>query len=157
MLVRHAKSDWLDMTLSDFDRPLSEHGLASAPEMAERLAAQNLIPEYAVVSPALRAKTTAGIFSQKLNITDVSYIPQIYEASYKTLLKIINQLPAEYHFVALFGHNPGLSELLFNLSDEHHDMPTCAVAVLSFEFDTWDMISAGTATIEFYDYPKNGQ
>jgi phosphohistidine phosphatase SixA len=36
-LIRHAKSDWENPLLRDFDRPLSERGLRIAPQMANLL------------------------------------------------------------------------------------------------------------------------
>ena len=36
LLIRHAKSDWGDFSLPDFDRPLNERGKRDAPEMAQR-------------------------------------------------------------------------------------------------------------------------
>ena len=35
-LLRHAKSSWKDLSLSDFDRPLNNRGKRDAPIMAER-------------------------------------------------------------------------------------------------------------------------
>jgi phosphohistidine phosphatase len=156
MIVRHAKSDWGDPDLSDFDRPLNSRGKQAAPEMAERLLKKSIIPQYLLSSPALRAKTTAGIFAHTLSLAGPAFNSSIYDASYTTLLKIVNGLPDAYQFVALFGHNPGMSDLLDKLSGENYDMPTCAVAIMDFELDEWKMISTGTGVLVYYDYPKNG-
>lgn len=43
-LVRHAKSDWKDRSLSDIDRPLNKRGIRDAPLMAERLKKKVFIP-----------------------------------------------------------------------------------------------------------------
>lgn len=155
MIVRHAKSDWGNAGLSDFDRPLNHRGLKTAPEMAYRLQKKGLIPQYLLSSPALRARTTAGIFAETLNLAGPSYNQSIYEASYPSLLRIINTLPDAYHFVALFGHNPGLSDLLYQLTGQMYDMPTCAVAIVDFELEWWKEVSAGTGSVSYYDYPKN--
>jgi phosphohistidine phosphatase len=156
MIVRHAKSDWDDARLSDFDRPLNHRGFKSAPEMATRLLNKGIVPQYLLSSPALRAKTTANLFAQTLKLAEPSYNKAIYEASYPTLLKIVNSLPDAYDFVAMFGHNPGVSDLMYNLSGEIYDMPTCTVAIVSFELDSWKMVSAGIGTVTYYDYPKSG-
>ena len=37
LLVRHAKSDWGNPALEDFERPLNERGKRDAPAMAKRL------------------------------------------------------------------------------------------------------------------------
>lgn len=156
MLVRHAKSDWDDPSLKDFDRPLNRRGLANAPLMADRLIHKHLVPQYVVSSPALRAKTTAKLFTQQMGLVEPAYNEDIYEASYPTLLNIVNQLPDEYDFVALFGHNPGMGQLIYKLSGQSYDIPTCAVTVISFDVESWEMISADTGKVEYYDYPKNG-
>ncbi|RKR85233.1 phosphohistidine phosphatase [Mucilaginibacter gracilis] len=156
MIVRHAKSDWDDASLSDFERPLNHRGKQAAPDMAARLLKDGIIPQYLLSSPALRAKTTADIFAKTLGLAQPSYNKAIYEASYPTLLNMVNNLPNAYNFVAIFRHNPGLSNLLFNLTGELYDMPTCTVAIIDFEFDFWNMVSADTGTITYYDYPKNG-
>jgi phosphohistidine phosphatase len=155
MIVRHAKSDWGDAQLADFDRPLNHRGFISAPQMAEKLLKKKLIPQYMVSSPALRAKTTANIFADKLGLKEPAYDRAIYEAHYADLLKVINNLPDTYDFVALFGHNPGMSDLIYGLTGDVADMPTCAVAVISFNTDEWATISGDTGRIEYYDYPKN--
>lgn len=154
MIVRHAKSDWDDHNLSDFDRTLSHRGEKDAPEMAKRLLKKDIIPEYIVSSPALRAKTTAKIFAKTLDLAKPEYNESIYEADYSTLLSVVNGLPDDYDFVAIFGHNPGLSQLLYGLTHKMHDMQTCAVAVISFDFDSWKMVSGDTGTLKYYDYPK---
>lgn len=156
MLVRHAKSDWGDMQLPDFDRPLNHRGLKTAPEMAERLLSKCIVPQYLISSPALRAKTTANIFADILGLAEPKYNQNIYEAHYSDLLKVVNLLPDSYGFVAMFGHNPGLSDLIYNLTNNLTDMPTCAIAVISFDTDSWAMVSGGTGSVSYYDYPKNG-
>ncbi|EHQ24580.1 putative phosphohistidine phosphatase, SixA [Mucilaginibacter paludis DSM 18603] len=156
MIVRHAKSDWDNAGISDFDRPLNHRGFKSASEMAQRLHKKGIVPQYLLSSPALRARTTASIFAETLNLAGPSYNQSIYEANYPALLHIINNLPDAYQFVALFGHNPGLSDLLYNLTGQIYDMPTCAIAVVDFDIDSWKEVSGGTGNISYYDYPKNG-
>jgi phosphohistidine phosphatase len=156
MIVRHAKSDWDDTSLSDFDRTLNHRGKKAAPDMADRLLKKNIIPQYILSSPAVRAKTTANIFAKTLGLAEPSYNRSIYEASYPTLLKIVNGLPDAYDFVALFGHNPGFSDLLYQLTGQMYDMPTCAVAIVDFDLESWKLVSGDTGSISFYDYPKNG-
>jgi phosphohistidine phosphatase len=155
MLVRHAKSDWGDAQLADFDRPLNSRGLKSAPEMAIRLLKKGIVPQYLLSSPALRAKTTAKIFADTLGLAEPDYERSIYEARYADLLKVINQLPEDYDFIALFGHNPGMSDLLYGLTGDMADMPTCAVAVISFNVSEWGMIGGDSGRVTYYGYPKS--
>lgn len=156
MLIRHAKSDWSHAGLSDYDRPLNERGKKNAPEMASRLKEKGLIPEHIVSSGAKRAKSTAKIFAEKLNIQEIEYDERIYAASEYDLLRVINDLPDRYAFVAVFGHNPTITELSNHLADAYlSNIPTCGLAFIEFPLDTWAEISGGTGKLILYDYPKN--
>ena len=53
-LIRHAKSDWSDNTLKDFDRGLNARGLKDAPFIGKFLKNKNIIPDLIISSPALR-------------------------------------------------------------------------------------------------------
>ena len=55
ILVRHAKSDWNDPFLSDFERTLNSRGMQDAPEMAKRFMNRGVMPELIITSPAVRA------------------------------------------------------------------------------------------------------
>lgn len=159
LIVRHAKSDQNNASLNDFDRPLNDRGHKNAPEMAERLIKQDLIPQQIVSSPALRALSTAHYFADTLGITRDKIIKEenIYEASATTLLKIINGFDEQSDFTALFGHNPGLSEIAEQLTGnpELYNLPTTGMALIEFPVDQWSMVSRGTGKLLLYDYPKN--
>ncbi|MBC8051735.1 MAG: histidine phosphatase family protein [Sphingobacteriaceae bacterium] len=158
LLVRHAKSDWNSEAQSDFDRPLNKRGQKDAPEMAERLLNKHIIPQLIVSSPALRAFTTAKHFADALGIdkTQIQLEPAIYEASADTLLNIINGLDNKYDFIALFGHNPGITNLALNLCDTQvFDFPTCGMMLIEFPFEDWKLISKDTGEEKLYDFPKS--
>ncbi len=158
-IVRHAKSDWGDFSLKDFDRPLSERGHKNAPEMAQRFLKKDLTPELIVSSPALRAITTAKYFAVEWEIEPASIKSKeaIYEANTKTLLDVINGLDNGFQKIALFGHNPGLTDLLNYLTNDFQvSMSTCSVALIEFPFDDWKLISEHTGDLVVFDYPKSG-
>lgn len=158
LLVRHAKSDWGDIKLSDFDRPLNSRGEKNAPEMAKRLLKRGKIPQQIVSSPAMRALTTARYFAKELGIdkSEIVKEPEIYEALTSTLINVINDLDNRYTFTALFGHNPGMTDLVSSLCNKDlYNIPTCGMVLIQFPFDDWNLVGAGTGEIVFYDYPKN--
>ena len=62
LLIRHAKSDWGDFSLPDFDRPLNERGKRDAPVMAQRLLDKKITIDAFVSSPAKRAKKNSQSF-----------------------------------------------------------------------------------------------
>lgn len=140
--------------MSDFERPLTDSGIHDAGFMAKQLKKAELIPEYILTSSALRTKMTADVIAKTLAITPTGFDKNIYEAGIGTLLKIVNQLPDNYSFVALVGHNPGISQLLYELTGEMRDMPTAAAALIGFDFDEWEMVYGNTGQLAWYDSPK---
>ena len=158
LLIRHAKSDWGDLMLSDFERPLNHRGEINAPEMAKRLAKRELFPQQFISSPALRAITTAKYFAKELHINSADIIQEkdIYDALTNSLLEVVNNLDESSNFTALFGHNPGITELINYLSNQEiSHLPTCGMALIKFPFDQWKMVSSGTGELVFFDFPKN--
>ena len=57
-LLRHAKSDWDDMTLRDFDRTLNDRGRRGAEAMGAHLRRMGWHCDAALASPAARVKRT---------------------------------------------------------------------------------------------------
>lgn len=156
LLIRHAKATQ-DTGYADFERPLKQSGLQDAAVMAGRLQAHSLVPQFMVASPALRTLSTANVFSQHLSIPTAEEIKGIYEADQDELVDIVSQLPDNYDFIALVGHNPGMGQLLYHLTGEVHDVPTCATALIDFDTDTWAAISANSGKLTYYDFPKDPQ
>ena len=158
LLIRHAKSDWDNAGLTDFNRPLNRRGNANAPEMACRMLNEQIIPDLIVSSPALRAITTAKYFAEtwRIDKAKIQHESSIYEANVKSLLAVVNQLENQFKLVALFGHNPGLTDFANYLSDANiYNMPTCSIVIIKFPFDNWNEISAETGKVMLFDYPKS--
>jgi len=157
IITRHAKSDWGDAGLSDFDRPLNKRGRQDAPDMAKRLMAKGVVPDAIVSSDALRAKSTASLFNKTLKISDGTTLKhEIYHAPVKDLLMVINTLNDQWQTVMLVGHNPGLSELVGYLSGNDIELVTSAQAAVAFEFESWAHVSKDTGKLLWHDFPKNG-
>lgn len=158
LIVRHAKSDWGDIDLRDFDRPLNDRGFKSADTMGERLLSKGIKPDLIVSSPAVRAITTCKIITNKLGLEEKLIVidKSIYEARTDKLLAIVNDLDNKHHLVALFGHNNSVTDLTVYLSDaDIFNIPTCGMVLIDFPFDDWKMVSKSNGTINFYDYPKS--
>jgi phosphohistidine phosphatase len=154
LLIRHAKATH-ENGFKDFERPLVDRGLHDAANMAARLKENGDIPQILISSPALRTLATANIFSQHLNLPQAQTNMDIYEAGEKTLVNAVNSLPADYDFIGLVGHNPGISQLLYYFAGQMLDVPTCAVMLITFDTDNWAEVSFGTGHLAYFDYPKN--
>jgi phosphohistidine phosphatase len=153
LLVRHANA-LHKSTEGDFERQLSPTGLKEALLMANKVKEAGHVPQLIISSEAARAKATAIIFADTLGLPAPQTQMAIYDGNEKKLLNIINKFPDETDNIALVGHNPDISNLLFLLTGKHVDVPTCTVALLSFEFDEWEAISRNTGDLDWYASPE---
>lgn len=155
-LVRHAKSSWDNLGLSDFDRPLNERGRKDAPSMAKRLKEKEITIDYIISSPAIRALTTCQEFCRILGLSENYYKTEtnLYHASADTLLENINYMNDLHQSVMLFGHNPGITEfanLIFNTSIEN--IPTTGIVAGVLHVPSWEDIKPGCGKLKFFEYP----
>jgi phosphohistidine phosphatase len=158
LLVRHAKSSWDDITMKDFDRPLNERGKKDAPEMAERLKERDIRLTHVISSPARRAKRTARFFAEAFGFEkeDIQLVQNLYEPTMQAFAEAVAALPDSKDVVALFAHNPGITEYVNSLTNVRvDDMPTCAVFGVGTNAESWSAFSSADKQFLFFDYPKN--
>lgn len=155
LVLRHAKSDWNNPNMSDFDRPLNGRGLRAALQMGAFVKENNLLPELIVSSPAIRAKETAELLKDAAQIaTELQFDSQIYEARVNNLIDVISKTPAICEVLLLVGHNPGLENLVEYLTGEAREMPTAALAEIALEINHWSTIKAGQGSLKNLYKPK---
>jgi phosphohistidine phosphatase len=172
--VRHAKSSWNNDDLEDFHRPLNNRGFKVAPEMGQRFAEKKCKLDAIISRPATRAITTAQIIAQKkgfniddavvvgirgikngFNIDQITSNIEIYEATLDVLMDLIHQVNDQFGSIMLVGHNPGFTELVNYLVYASIDnMPTCAIAQIQLDVDSWKEISKHSGELISFDYPK---
>jgi phosphohistidine phosphatase len=157
-LVRHAKSSWVDPTISDHDRPLNERGLRNAPDMGRRLGDRGVSPDALISSTAERARTTAEIMAGSLNYPkdQIVFDRALYHASATELQEYISGLNDGHTSVMLFGHNPGMTRVVSHLYGLALDnLPTCGVVHLCFSDGSWAEASLSMPSEATIDFPKN--
>jgi phosphohistidine phosphatase len=157
LLVRHAKSSWDDPSVPDFDRPLNERGKHDAPMMAKRLLNKKVAIQGFVSSPARRARKTASLFASAYGFQkeDIILEPALYQAEAKTFYEVIAQLPDAAKHIAIFSHNPGITEFVNTLTHVRVDeMPTCAVYAITSEAHSWANFQEASRAFWFFEYPK---
>lgn len=157
LIIRHAKSSWADLGQGDLERPLNDRGKKDAPTMAKRLKDQKIKIDLLVSSPAKRANKTAKLFAEELNLSkdNILIVKELYEASIDNFYKVVSHLQDKYDTVAIFSHNPGITDFVNTLTNVHVDnMPTSSVFAVSIDGDTWGKFKEATKTFLFFDYPK---
>jgi phosphohistidine phosphatase len=150
ILMRHGKSDW-SQPVSDFNRPIKKRGLKEAARVGQWLDEQGLLPDLIISSPAQRARQTAVTVSEAMNYTgdNIFFHESVYMADVSELLDAIASAPLECRRLMMVGHNPGMKDLLFYLTeevdvpDDGKVMPTATIAVLETEgsWSTLDHVS----------------
>jgi phosphohistidine phosphatase len=160
LLIRHAKSDWGDLTLKDFDRPLNDRGKRDAPVMAHRLLDKKIKIDAFISSPAKRARKTAELFASqyKQDKKDIIFFDKLYLADTEAFFDIISQTDDDYSSIAVFSHNEGITQFANQLSDVRvDDMPTCSIFAVKMELKKWKDFREAEKEFWFFDYPKSNQ
>jgi len=158
LLVRHAKSSWDDFSIADIDRPLNNRGKKDAPEMADRLLEKKIDIDSFVSSPAKRARKTAEIFSKTYGHKkkEVVVKEELYEAGADQFSEVIASLSNEDNTVAIFSHNPGITEFANTLTTTRIDnIPTTGVFAVQADTTNWKEFSSAPKQLWFFDFPKN--
>ena len=155
LLVRHAKSDWSDDSLRDFDRPLNDRGRHDAPLMARMLLRRGVRPTYLLSSPASRAYSTARLFADELGIAenDIALDESLYEATTAQILAAAQALPPQHEVAAVFTHNPSLTSAIGQFADDYiGNVPTCGVGHI--ELGDWRDAEPGGGRLADLWFPK---
>ncbi len=158
-IVRHAKSSWKFLKLSDKLRPLNKRGYQSASLIGNALFEKNVQFDKIISSPATRALSTAQILSTILNykIKNIEISEDFYTFSDagNIIFDRLKQLPNYIDSVAVFGHNSTLENIAHKLSNgEILHFPTCAVLALQYDASTWDNLSMDVVKIQSLLTPK---
>ena len=160
MLLRHAKSDWSDPALADFDRPLNKRGRRAAPLIGNYLRKQRLVPDLVLCSGARRARQTWDLVSAELRTeAPVRFLRSLYLAPPSRLLATLQRQPAEVERLMMIGHNPGMENLAAQLAAGgsaklrarmEEKFPTAAVAVFGFEARDWGGVATGGGELQCF-------
>jgi phosphohistidine phosphatase len=159
LLIRHAKSDWNNAGLSDFDRPLNERGKRDAPVMAQRLRDKKVSVDAFIASPAKRAAKTAKIFAEAFGLQkdDIIFIDKLYLAEPPVFFSVVADTDDRFETIAVFSHNYGLTDFANLLTDVRTDnIPTCGIFALQADCASWKEFKEAPKHFLFFDYPKAG-
>lgn len=161
-LLRHAKaaSD-APSGGRDHERPLTARGRRDATALGSRLAEGPSVlgldgtplPEVVVCSAAVRTRQTAGLVVEAMGVRLPldSYLA-LYEADADETLQYVREIDEGAESALVVGHNPAVYDLAWELVADGDDarqpigrgtleaqgFPTCALAVLTLEVDSWE-------------------
>lgn len=156
ILMRHAKSEWGDPAIADFDRPLNGRGRRDAPRMARWLARHHMVPDRILASTARRVQeTVAGMLPCWDAAPAVLWSGDLYHASPEAILRHLASDGGEDSTVMIVAHNPGLELLVGTLAGEMIPFPTAAMAIFAVRGENWAQpIDRKKARLIAVQYPK---
>ena len=164
MLLRHAKSAWVDG--ADHERPLGQRGQRDAPGAGRWLGQSGYVPDLVVCSTARRTRDTWQLAAAELGASpSVRYEPRVYEAGTAALLDLVRETSPGVATLLVVGHEPTMSGLTLLLAGDvatgsapaaaervRVKFPTAAIAVLPFT-GGWPDLGPGGAELAAFVVP----
>ena len=165
LLMRHAKSAWDHAELDDYDRPLADRGIETAPRMAKEIAGRGLTPRTVLCSAAQRARETLALALPHFKDGATIFVsPALYEADAPDLLKAIQGAGRAPSPLMVVGHNPAIEDLALLLANDdgredyramRTKFPTATVAVIEFDGEDWGRIGRGYGQLTAFIRPRD--
>jgi phosphohistidine phosphatase len=133
ILMRHGEASY-QFGAKDEERPLTAFGAAQARTAGLWLAAQGLQPDAVLCSTAKRtAQTLEHLRLGGLELPPGSMRSELYLATPQAMLSLIEAQVGKSDTLMLIAHNPGLSDLASELSDQRLHFSPASVSVLEFD------------------------
>ena len=160
LLLRHAKSSWEDLSLDDYERPLSKRGLEDAPKMGKFLRNVTYKPEYIVSSPAKRAEQTTKLCLEGMEGDEdlVKWEQGLYFQTVNKYIEAIKQAPSDVEKIMIVGHNPLIEATATLLCGGKEKtafrVPTAGLICLQSYAIHWDDIKPNNCDVKWMMIPK---
>ena len=156
IVLRHAKSSWDNLTIDDYDRELNERGKNDATLMSQLFGQKVAVPDAIVCSGARRVIETLEIMKEhNSRLPDYTVNENLYLAEENILECVISETPNDINTLMICGHNPGLSDLVREMTGKRiEDIPTNSVVVVDTKMDEWTDIYHARGVIEGFYFPK---
>lgn len=145
LVLRHAKSERDLPDVADHDRPLNERGQRDAPRMGRLAREKHLLPDLIITSTARRAReTAAGFVAGSRFGGEVQPVESLYLAAPRAYLTMLSSVGEDVGRVMVVGHNPGVEELVKQLTGQATSMPTAALAEIVLPIARWSELDDST-------------
>jgi phosphohistidine phosphatase len=165
LLLRHAKSRWDQPGVRDLDRDLAPRGEKAAPRIGRLMAAEGLLPDLVLCSPARRAMHTWQLVAAQLQASpEVRHDDGLYLAPPGRLIELLRREGGRRPRLLILGHNPGLQALAVKLVGEGkpalraalaEKFPTAALARIGFEIAAWAELAPRSGRLLGYWRPRD--
>ena len=147
IVIRHAEAAG-PPGLPDRERPLTAAGESAARAAGAQI--RPLKPELVLCSPAVRARRTAELLGLD---APIEIEPVIYQGDSDDLIELLCRTETAIGTVALVGHNPAVSRLVWDLTGRECDaFPPGGYAVVDLD-GSWEETGPGRGTLVSFHRP----
>jgi len=150
--------------MDDRARKLIERGRKDSAIIGAYMAANALVPDRVLVSPAARTVETWKFTAKAFRPIPASVTAKrLYDATPSSIISLIKKIPAAAHTLMVIGHNPGLHELgLMLIASGNVDackrlqekLPTAGLVIIDFSFDDWRKLKLQSGRLDRFVSPK---
>ncbi len=147
VLMRHAKSSW-DIDTTDDRRELSPRGTRDARKAGQELAAAEIRPDLAVISPTARTRLTWQGVAESFGTVPSEELATLYGHDPEEIVARLRDLPADAQTVIVVGHAPTTAEVVELVARREptrawygidEKFPTAAYAVIDLDGEWTDL------------------
>ena len=155
-LIRHAKSDWSDLSKKDVERGLNKRGKRNIIRMGNALKERKIKPDLIISSSAKRAKKTAKGLAEELGYKgEFLFLDTLYMCEPDQWFDTIQHIDNTYESIFIVGHNPEITEVTNMLIDDYIDnIPTLGIVAFDVAAKKWKKFERQTTKMQFFIYPK---
>lgn len=153
-LFRHADTLPPQGDQSDHERVLSELGQEECARIGNFLKEEELKPDYALCSTAVRTRTTLGLVAKILGKPiEAQFEHSLYLASPGEIFHQLNGLSNTIESAMVVGHNPGIHQFCMMLASKgdaegisalSRSFPPASMALFRLDLADWNMLSPHT-------------
>lgn len=157
-LLRHAQSADKQPSQPDKERELTPQGMRDALAIGGYIYRQKINLDLILSSTAMRATHSAELMADaaKVDLEKIRLEEELYTASIRTFLNLINQQEDTNHSIMYVGHNPVISYLAEYLTKEEiGDLPPAGLVVIRCQAAHWKDISQGSGELMTNVTPGN--
>lgn len=163
-LLRHAQASWQLAGELDYQRGLTEHGVADCALVAEHVRSRDIAPMLVLCSGARRTKETLEHVAPALPPEAViEYDDAIYGADTSAIFGVVSAAPADVDAILLIGHNPSMHDFAVELAagdgpieELAGSFPKAALAELELDCE-WAELAPDCARLTEFFRPKEAR
>ena len=154
-LIRHAETADKEMGETDLDRKLTSKGIHDAQNLQLFLSEVSQAPKIIFHSHAVRTTHTANLLAAHDPTIQLIVQSAIYHATPKELVKLIQQMNNDWESVAIVGHNPTISALAQDMTEQSiRGFSPATIAGFQFQVNKWADVMPGSGLLTLFKEPK---